>query len=335
MYTRSGFVTNTHHEPWGLSVGIAYSPESEEEEEEIDVDLFGVFYTIDGSGLSWGEPLNTTLVKTTAAPMSDPDSLFPVPAFGSEDVQGVKIGAWARLISETQAEICIDIRFAEPVDLEPPEDLVVVDVGENVSEPVMITLDSMPISAFPKDHAVEVGVCDRLVGLTAGTDYEVLVNMLRVEREALQDHQVLRWRFKVGSAVLSASDLFWGDYNDDGTVDTADISTLAGYMGTAAEEMDMTGDGTVDLWDLEVLVTQLGYRMGDTNFDGWVDQLDLDALALHWLDSATWETGDFDGDGLATEVDLCYLSRNWDDEPVDWNGYLIGAEPDEDDMRED
>ncbi|MCK4850008.1 MAG: PEP-CTERM sorting domain-containing protein [Phycisphaerae bacterium] len=53
---------------------------------------------------------------------------------------------------------------------------------------------------------------------------------------------------------------------------------------------------------------------GDANLDGMVDNVDLSALALNWLESPrAWAEGNFNGDvdSIVNNVDLTSLALNW------------------------
>jgi hypothetical protein len=51
---------------------------------------------------------------------------------------------------------------------------------------------------------------------------------------------------------------------------------------------------------------------GDANYDGVVDELDAQQMALHWgMNHATWAMGDFDGDDIVGITDAAILAANW------------------------
>ncbi|MEM7625153.1 MAG: PEP-CTERM sorting domain-containing protein [Planctomycetota bacterium] len=53
---------------------------------------------------------------------------------------------------------------------------------------------------------------------------------------------------------------------------------------------------------------------GDTNFDGFVSQADLNTVLLNWGSIGVgWAEGDFDGNGAVTQADLNTLLLNWGD----------------------
>ena len=55
------------------------------------------------------------------------------------------------------------------------------------------------------------------------------------------------------------------------------------------------------------------YVPGDSDLDGDVDSVDLNALGINWQrdNVTTYEDGDFNGDGLANAVDLNSIGVNW------------------------
>jgi hypothetical protein len=52
--------------------------------------------------------------------------------------------------------------------------------------------------------------------------------------------------------------LLGGDLNQDGRVDTHDLSLMAGSLGTEAALADLTGDGIVDIQDLVIVGLNFG-----------------------------------------------------------------------------
>lgn len=206
MYTRSGLVTDTHHEAWGLSMGIGFMPESE--------DITGPLstgYAIDGSGLHWGKPLHSNMVMETRDIVWDPGSGMPRVEEKEEHVQGVTLAAWVRLVPDTtDTEICVDVRFERPLEMLIPAGYRVIPVGKQIAEPFIIGLDDVPLTPNPWGHIVEVGTCGQLPPLTQNKDYELMGNILLVERQVLRGCRVLRWRFRVGP-VLPQTTVFCGD----------------------------------------------------------------------------------------------------------------------------
>ncbi len=91
------------------------------------------------------------------------------------------------------------------------------------------------------------------------------------------------------------------DFNDDGSVDAADLATLFAGLGSDEWLLDIDGDGLVELEDAELLVTELVRTApGDFNLDGVVDAADYTV----WRDNqGTGLIGDADFDGDADSDD--------------------------------
>ncbi len=102
-----------------------------------------------------------------------------------------------------------------------------------------------------------------------------------------------------------------GDFNNDGTLDTADIDALTteSAAGTNSAAYDLTGDQIVDVSDVQMWVKELSNSwIGDANLDGEFNSADLvNVLAAGTYEAdvaAVWSTGDFNGDGHADSSDL-------------------------------
>ena len=92
-----------------------------------------------------------------------------------------------------------------------------------------------------------------------------------------------------------------------------------------------TDEGAEDSWDTSGLAyyrvgmraTQLPHP-GDANNDGFVDVVDLAALAAHYDENTNlyWSGGDFNLDGDVDVVDLGILAKNFG-----WSGASFGSTP--------
>ncbi|HBO43651.1 MAG TPA: hypothetical protein DD670_06920, partial [Planctomycetaceae bacterium] len=50
---------------------------------------------------------------------------------------------------------------------------------------------------------------------------------------------------------------------------------------------------------------------GDASRDGYVNEMDAQALAAHWGQPGDWEDGDFDGDTVVGPKDASIMAANW------------------------
>ena len=102
-----------------------------------------------------------------------------------------------------------------------------------------------------------------------------------------------------------------GDFNQDGTLDAADIDALTSQVASASNDplFDLNEDSKVDTVDIELWVKDLfGSWIGDTNLDGEFNSSDLVAmLASGTYENdvqSVWSTGDLNGDGRTNSSDL-------------------------------
>lgn len=91
-------------------------------------------------------------------------------------------------------------------------------------------------------------------------------------------------------------------------------SAVAGN-GATQSWMDVNSDGNINGADVTYWVEDLfGTQVGDTNLDGKVDLIDLDALGSSWLqsgNSVNWSNGDLNCDGTIDLLDLDLLGAAW------------------------
>jgi glucose/arabinose dehydrogenase len=104
-----------------------------------------------------------------------------------------------------------------------------------------------------------------------------------------------------------------GDFNQDGTLDAADIDELtqAIVTGNGSPTYDLTGDGAVNQADHDWWVSELKQTwLGDSNLDGAFDSSDLVAVMAtgHYEDNlpqnSGWAEGDWNGDLEFNSSDL-------------------------------
>lgn len=106
-----------------------------------------------------------------------------------------------------------------------------------------------------------------------------------------------------------------GDFNNDGTLDVADLDLLLAEVRATSPDLlfDVTEDQLVDFADVEFYVsdeTLLNTYVGDANLDGQFNSSDFvtvftageyeDAILLN----STWATGDWNGDGEFNSSDF-------------------------------
>ena len=112
------------------------------------------------------------------------------------------------------------------------------------------------------------------------------------------------------------------DFDDNGSVDTADIDALVAEIaaGTNDADFDLTGDMLVNDSDLALWLadgaTANGfagpYLSGDADLDGSVNSADLNRLGISWQSAtAAWSRGDFSADGFVDAGDLNLLAIRW------------------------
>ena len=107
-----------------------------------------------------------------------------------------------------------------------------------------------------------------------------------------------------------------GEFNGDDVLDVADIDELVAEIaaGTNGFLFDLNIDDVVNGEDRRIWVEELKNTFfGDTNLDGQVDAVDLNALALNWQSTTaeSWSQGDFNGDRVVNATDLNTVALNW------------------------
>ena len=113
------------------------------------------------------------------------------------------------------------------------------------------------------------------------------------------------------------------DLDGDGVCDIIDIDDLSRAITSAVPydpKFDLNMDGILDPGDVDEWLDDgashngfgAPYLRGDSNLDGKVNVVDLNALALHWVQSdKVWSQGDFWTDGSVNAGDLMHLGLNW------------------------
>ena len=132
-----------------------------------------------------------------------------------------------------------------------------------------------------------------------------------VGSSANMDLDYIRWAFDKRVAPSEPSALT-GDVNQDGVVDSADVTAFCDEfkLQEPGDVADVDDNGVVDLDDLDALLTELGTVRGDINltegaFDQLVDILDFGVLAGGFGQSdPTCFDGDLNKDGRVDILDF-------------------------------
>ncbi|MEM7576124.1 MAG: dockerin type I domain-containing protein [Planctomycetota bacterium] len=110
-------------------------------------------------------------------------------------------------------------------------------------------------------------------------------------------------------------DTSFGSIVGNGIVDIADADALsiAIQNGNTDPAYDLDGSGTLTLADYAYLVEDIvGTTQGDANFDGLVNQTDLNAVLNNWGSSnANRLQGDLNGNRFVDQLDLNRVLNNW------------------------
>ena len=114
-----------------------------------------------------------------------------------------------------------------------------------------------------------------------------------------------------------------GDFDGNGVLTTFDIDLLMNEVAAGTDDIafDLNSDGSVDDGDRDEWLTQAATErgfaesllVGDSNLDGAVDSIDLNALALNWRGETEvndWTRGNFTG-AAVNSIDLNALALNW------------------------
>ena len=111
------------------------------------------------------------------------------------------------------------------------------------------------------------------------------------------------------------------DFDRDGVCSTGDLDQLLSAVGDEAPALNLVGDDVrITLADRDAWLSWAAdgrfsqpLLVGDTDLNGVVDSLDLNALALRWaqVHGDGWAGGDFDGDGQTSAADLNAMALNW------------------------
>lgn len=113
------------------------------------------------------------------------------------------------------------------------------------------------------------------------------------------------------------------DFDEDGQCSVEDLDQLFRDGESDLSATDLTGDGVVDNLDRDEWLRLAGqdkgqgpFLVGDSNLDGVVDKIDLNAVGVHWMnpDALSWSEGNFSisaNQPGVNSVDLNELAVNW------------------------
>lgn len=132
-----------------------------------------------------------------------------------------------------------------------------------------------------------------------------------------------------GLKIKDPYNLLSGDINQDGIVDTIDLSILSTNYGKSGINYfggDLNQDGKVDIRDLSILASNYGksniiaskidflkklYESGDITKDGKIDDTDIYMFKRALEDSSlTWYDTDLNKDGVTDDKDLQIILEN-------------------------
>jgi len=126
-----------------------------------------------------------------------------------------------------------------------------------------------------------------------------------------------------------------GDLDESGKLDLADLDILTTNLGKA--RLDLNYDGAVDQGDLNYFVeTLVGTKFGDANLDGKIDLADFGVVKDNFgkIDQS-WSAGDFNGNQVVELADFGVLKDNFGfkktasvvPEPATWVSLLSALLP--------
>ena len=160
--------------------------------------------------------------------------------------------------------------------------------------------------------------------ITAGTRDGLFNNLTEGNRVITRGNQgAFRVTYEPNSVILSDFiDMETVDFDNNGTVDCADVNALTGEVaaGSNSTDFDLNGDGSVDLDDLDQWLADAGainlpsggaYLPGDANLDGSVDVSDFNIWNRHkFNDVSRWCSADFNADGFVDVGDFNLWNAN-------------------------
>ncbi len=118
--------------------------------------------------------------------------------------------------------------------------------------------------------------------------------------------------------LFQVSDALAGDLDGNTVFDALDVDVVSTQVGTTAGASDLAtaddtdSDGVYERQDVLDLLDVLGVQLGDVNFDGQIEQGDLDAVLQNWgQNTLQYSRGDYNGNGQVEQGDLDIVLQSW------------------------
>ncbi len=193
-------------------------------------------------------------------------------------------------------------------------------------------LNGLDTLQFDFDVTTEVAALmsaeEGYVALTLGTSSDGDFTLGSIDRVVLDTETGEVIENNLPTLVLTFADPIAGDMDLDGDAgDAGDIDAFIGKLGQSTDDgfawMDLDDDNTIDIDDYNQYAATLlayddggghsglGTLAGDTNRDGSITLVDLNALGAGFGQAGGWADGDSNGDGEISLVDLNALGTNF------------------------
>ncbi|MEM8783415.1 MAG: PQQ-dependent sugar dehydrogenase [Planctomycetota bacterium] len=216
-----------------------------------------------------------------------------------------------------------------PIYVVPVEDLIERDDFSDLA-----SLDGGSLAPFEElrltRNGVEVDGLAEVIGANTGNPNQRRTD-LRFGSDGLGGVYVLNkqdgWVRKLLAAPRELS-----DFDFSGASDAADVDRLLAAFGaietnTSIFNLVSTGPSAafIDDADLEAWLDLVGSTLGDANFDGRVEQGDLNAVLNNWgATGVGYALGDLNGSGSVEQGDLNLVLNNWGDAAApDLRGFAV------------
>ena len=150
---------------------------------------------------------------------------------------------------------------------------------------------------------------------------------------AVAGGSVAQGEYDIATYAAGLTNQDFGDV-EIGTQSFGTLFTNVSFDTPPLVPCDLDGDGDCDITDIDMLTNRAGvtrqdildwltdagpengkggpFLMGDSNLDGIVNAVDLNAVGQSWQQAdKMWSTGDFNGDNTVNAADLNELGQNW------------------------